>query len=227
MNNLSHLNKKFNHLDVSERKSIQKLLLDGLSISCIANLLGRHRSTISRQLSNKKNLDFLRVKGKVVRTYSAIKAQDNYSKNKSNCGAKYKLFQDNNLIKYIEDCVVNKKWSPEVAIGRAKLIGWNFKIHISAKSIYNYIDRNQINISPFDLRFRLRRRKPKKQYIKQNKKKLSKSKEISLIYILITFNLFLLHLFLINVIRELLINNKKIRKSALDFPDIFLLLISS
>lgn len=97
--------------------------MDGLSISCIANLLGRHRSTISRQLSNKKNLDFLRVKGKVVRTYSAIKAQDNYSKNKSNCGAKYKLFQDNNLIKYIEDCVVNKKWSPEVAIGRAKLVG--------------------------------------------------------------------------------------------------------
>lgn len=188
--------------------------MDGLSISCIANLLGRHRSAISRQLSNKKNLDFLRVKGKIVRTYSAIKAQDNYSKNKSNCGAKYKLFQDNNLIKYIEDCVVNKKWSPEVAIGRAKLVGWKFKIHISAKSIYNYIDRNQINISPFDLRFRLRRRKPKKQYIKQNKKKLSKSKEISLIYILITFNLFLLHLFLINVIRELLINNKKIRKSA-------------
>ena len=82
--------------------------MDGLSISCIANLLGRHRSAISRQLSNKKNLDFLRVKGKVVRTYSAIKVQDNYSKNKSNCGAKYKLFQDSNLIKYIEDCVVNK-----------------------------------------------------------------------------------------------------------------------
>lgn len=183
MNNLSHLNKNFNHLDISERKLIQKLLLQGFSISSIANLLGRHRSTISRQLSNKKNLDFLRVKGKVVRSYSAIKAQDNYSKNKSNCGAKYKLFQDSNLIKYIEDCVVNKKWSPEVAIGRAKLVGWNFKIHISAKSIYNYIDRNQINISPFDLRFRLRRRKPKKQYIKQNKKKLGKSIEIRPEYI--------------------------------------------
>lgn len=183
MTNLSHFNKNFNHLDISERKLIQKLHLDGLSISNIANLLGRHRSTISRQLSNKKNLDFLRVKGKVVRTYSAVKAQDNYSKNKSNCGAKYKLFQDNILIKYIEDCVVNKKWSPEVAIGRAKLVGWNFKIHISAKIIYNYIDRSQINISPFDLRFKLRRKKPKKQYIKQNKKKLGKSIEIRPEYI--------------------------------------------
>ena len=112
-----------------------------------------------------------------------MKAQDNYSKNKSNCGAKYKLFQDNILIKYIEDCVVNKKWSPEVAIGRAKLVGWNFKIHISAKTIYNYIDRKQINISPFDLRFKLRRKKPKKQYIKQNKKKLGKSIEIRPEYI--------------------------------------------
>ena len=130
MSNLSHINRKFNHLNISERKLIQKLHLDGLSISNIANLLGRHRSTISRQLSNKKNLDFIKVKGKVVRSYSAIKAQDNYSKNKSNCGAKYKLFQDNNLIKYIEDCVVNKKWSPEVAVSRAKLVGWNFKAHI-------------------------------------------------------------------------------------------------
>ena len=175
---LPHFNNKFNHLNLSERKLIQKLHLDSLSVSKIARLLGRRRSTISRQLSNKKNLDFLKVKNKVVRSYSAAKAHDNYSKNKSNCGAKYKLFQNSNLIKYIEDCVVNKKWSPEIAIGRAKLIGWNFKIHISAKSVYNYIDRNQINITHFDLRFRLRRRKPKKQYIKQNKKKLGKSIEL-------------------------------------------------
>ena len=183
MSNLSHFNKNFNHLNISERKLIQKLHLDGLSVSHIADLLGRHRSTISRQLNNKINLDFIRVRGKVVRTYSATKAHDNYSKNKSHCGAKYKLFQDSNLIKYLVDCVVNKKWSPEVAIGRAKLVGWNFKIHFSAKSVYNYIDRNQINISPFDLRFKLRRKKPKKQYIKQNKKKLGKSIEIRPAYI--------------------------------------------
>lgn len=183
MSNLSHFNKNFNHLNISERKLIQKLHLDGLSVSHIADLLGRHRSTISRQLNNKINLDFIRVRGKVVRTYSATKAHDNYSKNKSHCGAKYKLFQDSNLIKYLVDCVVNKKWFPEVAIGRAKLVGWNFKIHISAKSVYNYIDRNQINISPFDLRFKLRRKKQKKQYIKQNKKKLGKSIEIRPAYI--------------------------------------------
>lgn len=87
------------------------------------------------------------------------------------------------MIKYIEDCVINKKWSPDIAIQRAKRLGWNFKIHISAKTIYNYIDRNQIKITPFDLRFKLRKRKPKKQYIKQNKKKLGKSIEIRPEYI--------------------------------------------
>ncbi len=178
MSNLSLSNKNFNHLSVSERKLIQKFFLDGFSSSQIAKLLGRHRSTISRQLNNKRNLDFLRIKGKVLRTYSPCKAQDNYCKNKSNCGAKYKLFEDPSLIKYLEDCVINKKWSPEVAIGRAEKLGWNFKIHISAKSVYNYIDRNQIKITPFDLRFRLRKRKPKKTYIKQNKKKLGKSIEL-------------------------------------------------
>ncbi len=43
MTNLSHFNKNFNHLDISERKLIQKLHLDGFSVSNIANLLGRHR----------------------------------------------------------------------------------------------------------------------------------------------------------------------------------------
>lgn len=178
MTNISHNSKHFNHFSPSERKIIEKLLRQKVSVSKIAALLGKHRASIYRQISNKKNLDFVRIGKKVYHTYSADKAEENYHLNKSRCGAKYKLFQDKNLINYIEDCVINKKWSPDVAINRAKLTGWNFKINISAKSIYNYIDRQQIKITPFDLRFKLRRKKPKKQYIKQNKKKLGKSIEL-------------------------------------------------
>lgn len=177
MTNIPHNSKFFNHLSLSERKIIQNLYTKGFSPSYIANILGRHRSTISRQLNNKKNTDFVRFGSKVKRTYVASIAQDNYVKNKSKCGAKYKLFNDISLIHFIEDAVINKKWSPQVAIGRAKLLGLSFNINISAKSIYNYIDRHQLNITPFHLRFRLRRKKPKKQYIKQNKKKLGKSIE--------------------------------------------------
>ena len=177
MSILSHSSIKFNHLSLSERKIIQNLFLKGSSISYIASLLGRNKSTISRQINNKRNLDFIRVNSKVIRSYSASKAHCNYSKNKARCGAKYKLFKDPSLIKYLEHCVSSLKWSPQVAIGRAKGLGWNFKISISAKSVYNYIDRNQINISPFDLRFKLRRKKSNKKHIKQHKRKLGTSIE--------------------------------------------------
>lgn len=177
MNNLSHSTRNFNHFSLPERKLIENLSRKGLSASAIAKLLGKHRSSVSRQLSNKSNTDFVRVGSKVKRVYVATKAHSNYLSNKSNCGAKYKLFNDKHLINYIEDCVINKKWSPLVAIGRAKVLGLSFNISISAKSIYNYIDRNQLNITPFHLRFKLRRKKPKKQYVKLNKKKLGKSIE--------------------------------------------------
>lgn len=177
MNTLSQNKTNFNHFSLSERKLIEKLNRRGFSVSSIAKLLGRHRSSIYRQINNKNNTDFVRVGNKIKRAYVASKAQINYEHNKSNCGAKYKLFNDPNLIRYIEDCVINKKWSPEVAIGRADLIGLNSCISISPKSIYNYIDRNQLKITPFHLRFKLRRKKPKKQYIKQNKKKLGTSIE--------------------------------------------------
>ena len=166
MKNLPHKKRNFNHFTLNERKLIQKLSRNGLSASSIARLLDRHRSSISRQLNNKSNSDFVKVGSKVKRLYVASKAQLNYETNKSNCGAKYKLLEDKKLITYIEDCVVNKKWSPEVALGRAKLLGLSFNVNISAKSIYNYIDRNQLKITPFHLRFKLRRKKPKKQYIK-------------------------------------------------------------
>ena len=177
MKNLPHKKRNFNHFSLAERKLIEKLNRNGFSANAIANLLGKHRSSVSRQLNNKSNTDFVKVGSKVKRFYVASKAQLNYETNKSNCGAKYKLLEDKKLITYIEDCVVNKKWSPEVALGRAKLLGLSFNVNISAKSIYNYIDRNQLNITPFHLRFKLRRKKPKKQYIKQNKKKLGKSIE--------------------------------------------------
>ena len=170
MNNLLHSKRNFNHFSLAERKIIENLSRKGLSASTIANLLGKHRSSVSRQLNNNSNTNFVRIGTKVKRIYVASKAHSNYLLNKSNCGAKYKLFKDNHLISYIEDCVINKKWYPEVAIGRTKILGLSFNISISSRSIYNYIDRNQLKITPFHLRFKLRRKKPKKQYIKQNKK---------------------------------------------------------
>lgn len=177
MNNLSHFSRNFNHLSLAEKKLIQKFLSKGFKPSKIASILDRSRSTISRHINNKANTDFVKLGKKVKRMYVASIAHHNYINNKSRRGAKYKLFNDLNLVKYLEDKVINEKWSPEVAIGRAKLLGLSFKISITPKSVYNYIQRNQIKITPFDLRFKLRRKKSKHLNIKVHKKKLGLSIE--------------------------------------------------
>ena len=170
--------KKFNHLNINIRKIIQKLSFQHYSITQIACIVGVNKSTVSRQLSNKSNYDFLKIGNKVKLTYSPTKAQENYTKNKSNCGAKYKIFKDMNLVRFIENAIIKDKLSPDAAIGRQKLIGWNFKISITPKSVYNYIDRNQLKVTMFDLRFKLRRKKPKKKQAKENKRKLGQSIEL-------------------------------------------------
>ena len=177
MSNLSHKKRNFNHLSIAERRLIEKLFKQGCKPAKIAKLLDRNRSTICRQINNKANTDFVRIGKKVKRVYVADIAQSNYVKNKSNGGAKYKLFKDMNCLRYIEDKVINEKWSPDVAIGRAKLLNMNFKISITAKSIYNYIQRGQIKITPFHLRFKLRRKKAKHKETKEHKKKLGLSIE--------------------------------------------------
>ena len=53
MKNLSHKKRNFNHFSISERKLIEKFSRNGLSANAIAKLLGRHRSSVSRQLNNK------------------------------------------------------------------------------------------------------------------------------------------------------------------------------
>lgn len=168
---------KFQHLSLPERRIIEKLARQGITKSEIANMLGRHRSTITRQLNNLKNTDWVRLGAKVKRMFVASKSHTNYQNNKSSCGAKFKIFRDLEFVKYLENAVINLKWSPEVAIARAKLLNMQFKTSVTAKTVYNYIDRNQLKINYFHLRFKLRRKKAKKRYIKQHKKRLGRSIE--------------------------------------------------
>lgn len=80
-----------------KRQILENLLKQHYKISAIADILGKHRSSIYRQINNKANTDFVRFGKKVKRFYVAKKAHSNYLKNKSNCGAKLKIFKDDNL----------------------------------------------------------------------------------------------------------------------------------
>jgi len=112
------------HFTIEERECILEPLACGLKNSEIAKILGKHRSSIGREI--KRNS----FKGK----YSPFKAQKLYSQRKKNCGAKKKL---NNSILLIEiQHRLEEGWTPEQISGRAKKDG---SYNISFKTIYTAI----------------------------------------------------------------------------------------
>jgi len=174
--NINTKDKHFQHFSKIERNFIQKMLLKKWSIAKIAESLDRHRSSVWREINRKNCKDYFNT-GALRRkySYSADKAQLNYCNKRISCCPKYKLFLDIELIKFIEDGVIIKKLSPDQIIGRKLLVGWTFKIKITSRSIYNYIQRNQLKITPFHLRHKLRRKPKKHRRLKENKKKLGLS----------------------------------------------------
>ena len=113
------------HFTILERESIFEFLTLGFSNTEIAKRLGKHRSSIGREI--KRNT----INGK----YSPHKAQEKYKSRKKQCGAKRKL-ENNILLVYIQDKLENG-WTPEQISGRSKL---KKLFNISFKSIYNAIN---------------------------------------------------------------------------------------
>ncbi|WP_435931139.1 helix-turn-helix domain-containing protein [Moraxella bovoculi] len=62
----------YKHLGINEREKIMLMLAQGIKPSKIASMLGRSRSTISREISRNCKLN---------QAYSANTAQINYDKN--------------------------------------------------------------------------------------------------------------------------------------------------
>ncbi|MDR0975740.1 MAG: helix-turn-helix domain-containing protein, partial [Christensenellaceae bacterium] len=88
-------------LGYNERKFIEKQVKRKVKKSEIARVLGVSHTTVGREVNNEKNWEWERVGKKVIKRYSAKKAQSNYENNKMRCGAKYKFIQDSKWLEYI------------------------------------------------------------------------------------------------------------------------------
>lgn len=80
----------FSHLTAFDCGQIAALRNEGKSLQAIADIIGCHKSTISRELKRgtvtQRNSDLTEY-----RAYFPEAGQAIYEKNRSNCGAKYKL----------------------------------------------------------------------------------------------------------------------------------------
>ena len=182
-NTLKKKENQYHHLTEQDRATIQTLIeqkdKNGKRLfnnSYIANYLGVHRSTISRELKNRKSYRFLIKSGRTIeKPYNATDAHNNYLFKRGLSKGEYKLRKHSKMAKYIEDKIKIDKWAPDVIVGYMKTHNM-FKndgfCSISTPTVYNAIRYGIIHVKLEDTR----RMKYKPEYEHKDKNSLPASK---------------------------------------------------
>lgn len=128
----------YKHLTIEERACIYQFYKNKIKISEIAKILGRNKSTISRELRRNHSRD---------EGYNAIGAQRKYNKRRKRCVRKYVL--ENKEIYNIVKKRLEKYWSPEQI---SNTMPKEYKI--STSTIYRALESKKF---PLEIREKLRR----------------------------------------------------------------------
>ena len=120
----------YSRLSIDEREILYKSLAEGKKQKDIAKALNRDPSTISREI---------RRDGMNRSTYRPSNAEKDFKRESLKRRRKYKLVEDQELAKIIED-KIKLKWSPEQISGALKKRFPNSTyMHVSHETIYRYI----------------------------------------------------------------------------------------
>lgn len=165
-------NNTYTHLTEIERGKISALLKLGKSQQKIADAIGRHKSTISREIK-RGTITQMRSDLTTYEVYAPETAQIAYEKNRKACGARIKLGKAIDFIQYAEKKILDDKWSPDAVCGYARRHN-KYDTMVSTKTLYNYIDHGLIGVKNIDLPMKVRLN-PKKKRIRKNKRILGKS----------------------------------------------------
>lgn len=150
--------RKSKHINQSERQMIERWRLKKMSVSQIAALLQRHRSTIYRELKL-GTVTNLRSDLSEYRVYRAQRAHDDYP-GKSGAGeAKPKLVWNSQTANKLGTIMRINKMSPYAAMETAKRE--KSDVPISLKSLYNYIHQYNYPIACHQLPMKNKTRKKK------------------------------------------------------------------
>lgn len=133
--------RKGKYLNWNERILIEGFLKAGMTISQIAEQLGRNRRTVEREIV-RGQVEHLNSDLTTSWVYNANRAQDVHDQNVSAKGPSVKLKINSPTVKFICDYIIVMKWSPEAVAAQMKRL--NMTDAVCAKTIYNYIGRGEI-----------------------------------------------------------------------------------
>ena len=132
-------NKKYTHLTETDRYKIEALLEGKQSLSEIARLLGRNRSTVYREV-RRGTIKRIQPDWTLKKKYRANMAQSDYLKRCRNRERSLKIGKDKLLEEHIRSKITKSHFSPDAVIGEIKAKGLPFKGMICTKTLYNYIE---------------------------------------------------------------------------------------
>lgn len=140
--------RNFKQLTYKDRVKIETLYNDEhLNYTEIGKILGKHRTTISRDI--KLGLVELETSYLPVWKYCAEVAQRKNEENETAKGSYLKIGKDMKLANFIETEIKEEKSSPEVV--EYKIKQGEFSTTLCYKTIYNYIDKEILDIKRKDL----------------------------------------------------------------------------
>ena len=140
--------RKFKQLTYKDRIKIETLYNDQhLNYTQIGKILGKHRTTISREI--KLGLVELETSYLPVWKYCAEVGQRKNKENETAKGTYLKIGTDIKLANFIETQIKEEKTSPEVISYKIKQE--KFSTTLCFKTIYNYIDKEILEVKRKDL----------------------------------------------------------------------------
>lgn len=127
------------HLSQNDRIKMETMLNSGHKVTEIAEYLHVHRSTIYRE---KKRGEYTHGNSDYTEEirYSSDLGQKTHDWNAQGKGRSLKIGNDLPLAEYIEEKIVNDKYSPEAALAAVAESGIEFETTISVRTLYRYID---------------------------------------------------------------------------------------
>lgn len=158
---------KFKHITWNDRLIIERMYNKGKKVKDIAEALGCCVSTIYNEL---KRGYYPHTDSELIDKpgYSPNIAQEKYDGNKSGKDPDLKIGNDIALADFLENKILNEKYSPQAALYAIKNEELKFSVEIkSVNTIYSYIEKGVfLNLSMEDLR---RKAKKKKRKVKRAK----------------------------------------------------------
>lgn len=134
------MGKLFKHLSQNDRIKMETMLYSGHKVVEVAEYLHVHRSTIYREIKRgeytHRNSDYTEET-----RYSSDLGQKNHDWNAQGKGRNIKIGNDRPLAEYIEEKIIEDKYSPEAALAAAAESGIEFTTSISVRTLYRYIDK--------------------------------------------------------------------------------------